>query len=417
MSDEEQDQATEYLEEVIRAGHVDTYFAPVQDHMTGLPAGYRLHFVDRENPQLRSGDTSRLRKLIRTSPLVGDFDASFRAIGLRAAERAGLPTHTRLFVPTEPASLALLEDRTDEPDRSVILLLDPAEVAKAPAMVLRSARQARALGWGIGLRSVGMTLESAMFLPLVNPSVVCLHRDLVDVDDDAYLGELNRLLQAHVERTGAVILAEGVDSDEHVDLVEAVGARFVTGPRYGDTVPDPEPLASPAEDPVANHHLESPGGNGTPFTIAQGRLRRDPVVLTFSQLRAQLRVMLDRAAALGRSTVVLGGLGEQQELSPQGLERLRDASRQCGFMAMFSGGFDELPVPGIRCAPLDSSDALRTEYTMIVLTSDFTGMVAAHTRPNRGSDGRVEYDVIITMDPDTVVESARGLLSRLRTAD
>ncbi|PMD04291.1 hypothetical protein CJ199_12920, partial [Brevibacterium paucivorans] len=87
--------------------------------------------------------------------------------------------------------------------------------------VLRSVRSARQLGWSIGISGVGLDLATTAYLPLVNPAVVALHPGVLKIEDKEHLAKLNMLLRAHVERTGAVVVAEGVDSEDDLIMVNA----------------------------------------------------------------------------------------------------------------------------------------------------------------------------------------------------
>lgn len=404
---------TEDLARLVRSGLIDTYFTPVVDLFTGDPGGYMIQHVSAELEDVGPAEAARLRRSVRQSPLVGDFDSSLRAAALRAAGSAGLPTHTRLFMTAEPESLALVEDRTDEPDRSVILQLDPERIRSSPAAVLRSMRQARSLGWGIGVKSIGADLSTTAFLPLINPSVVSLHEDVLRITDLDHLAELIRLLHAHTERTGAVILAEGVADDDDLEVVEAIGARFVTGPRYGRPAKDPDPVATPWEDPLADHFTRNLTVQGTPFSIANG-LKRDPLVMGEELLAAELASLQRRALSSGESTVVVGVFEEDEALdaaTEAAFTRLLDTA---GFTAVLSGGFDESPLVGARTGALDGSDPLRSERAVIVVGPDWSGLVAARRRADPGSDGRTLYSVHVTTERYTCVDAARSTMTRLR---
>ncbi|RAF25224.1 hypothetical protein DN545_31130, partial [Burkholderia multivorans] len=209
MKDEDLD-----LEELVRSGGIETRFAPVVDAFTFDTIGYQVLQAPVGDPALGHAESENLRRAMHASPMIGDLDASMRDTALRTAEGAGLPNSNRLFLHAEEESFATLEDRTTAPDRSVILQLDASRVSSSPASVLRSVRQARSMGWGVGMSSVGPDLRSTSFVPLVNPSVVGLHPDVLTVECNAQLAELNRLLHAHLERTGAVILAEGVTTED-----------------------------------------------------------------------------------------------------------------------------------------------------------------------------------------------------------
>ncbi|HJA59759.1 MULTISPECIES: EAL domain-containing protein [unclassified Brevibacterium] len=400
------------LEDLVRSGGIETYFTPVVDTLTFHRVGHQILQAPVGDPALGRAEAENLRRSIRTSSMIGDIDSSLRDTALRTAESAGLPKSNRLFLNAEADSFATLEDRTGEPDRSVILQLDANRVASSPASVLRSVRSARSLGWGVGMSAVGADLRSASFVPLVNPSVVGLHPDVLRIDCDSHLAELNRLLHAHLERTGAVILADGVETEDDLDRVRALGARFMTGPYFGEATKQPQPFSEPNEDALVSHYSRNLPALGTPYSISQG-LRREPLVMNRELLIAQIAALEERALASGTATITLGVFGDDESFSEatrRRYERIRDT---VGLTAMFSGGFDGPPIPGVRTGMVDASDPMRNEHGVVVVGPDWSGMVAASKRNDPGSDGQTVFDVYITTDRYTCVDAARSVLTRV----
>jgi hypothetical protein len=84
-----------------------------------------------------------------------------------------------------------------------------------------------------------------------------------------------------------------------------------------------------------------------------------------------------------------------------------------GLTAMFSGGFDGPPIPGVRTGLVDASDPIRNEHGVVVVGPDWSGMVAASKRNDPGSDGQTVFDVYITTDRYTCVDAARSVLTRV----
>lgn len=410
--------ASSEIEGLIRHGLINSYFAPVADVSSHETVGYTVIPAradgDAETHEQRAADFERLHAEVRATGMLGDFDSSLRLIGIRDAEAAGLGSATRLFMGAEPESLVTLEDRTDEPPRSVVLQLDPARIAASPATVLRSVRQARQLGWGIGMSSIGPDLRTAAFLPLVNPSVVSLHPDVLHMEDEAELAELIRLLRAHVERTDAVVIAEGVTTEADMRRVRAIGARYVTGPLIGEPTREPAPIEKLYDDPLAEHFTRNRLVQGTPYSICQS-LKCDPLVMDESLVGAELASLQRRALSGSRSIVIIGIYGEQEEVWEDTAERFAAIQRACGFSAMLSGGFDTAPVPGVRSGRIDQSDPLRNEYGLIVVGPDWSGMVAASRKKDPGPEGRVEFDVYITTDRYACVDAARAVLTRVNS--
>ena len=401
------------LERLVRSGLITTSFAPVVDLETDAVVAHRVFHTSAEVDSFEMEDFVAVRRAVRESPLAGDFDSSLRAIALREAQRLDLPANNRLLLTTEPQSLVTVEDRTGEPDRSAILHLHPERIAMAPAMTLRSVRQARSLGWGIGMSSIGMDLTTTAFLPLVNPSVVMLHRQVLQIEDAAHIAELVRLLHAHVERTDAIIIADGIETDADVHRARAMGARFGTGTRFGAPSRTPTPVDATREDPIAAHFTRNLPAQGTPFTIAQA-LRRDPMVMDADMLDAQLRSLEDRTLTAGRSAVVIGVFAGLDELPQTTIDRYTRIADSAGYTVMLSNGFDSPPVAAAWGGTVDTSDPLGEEYASIMVGPDWSGMTVAKRRPSPGPDGRTEFDVHVTTERYACVDAARSVMSRIR---
>ena len=401
------------LERLVRSGLITTSFAPVVDLETDAVVAHRVFHTSAEVDSFEMEDFVAVRRAVRESPLAGDFDSSMRAIALREAQRLELPANNRLLLTTEPQSLVTVEDRTGEPDRSAILHLHPERIAMAPAMTLRSVRQARSLGWGIGMSSIGMDLTTTAFLPLVNPSVVMLHRQVLQIEDAAHIAELVRLLHAHVERTDAIIIADGIETDADVHRARAMGARFGTGTRFGAPSRTPTPVDATREDPIAAHFTRNLPAQGTPFTIAQA-LRRDPMVMDADMLDAQLRSLEDRTLTAGRSAVVIGVFAGLDELPQTTIDRYTRIADSAGYTVMLSNGFDSPPVAAAWGGAVDTSDPLGEEYASIMVGPDWSGMTVAKRRPAPGPDGRTEFDVHVTTERYACVDAARSVMSRIR---
>ncbi|HJH12630.1 MAG TPA: EAL domain-containing protein [Brevibacterium ravenspurgense] len=398
------------LEELVRSGGVRSLFSPVVDVITGMDAGYRVrHSADTDATPISPQD---LRRAVRDSHMVGDIDSSIREQTLRDAEAAGLESHTRLFVNAEPESLVTLEDRTDR-DARIILQLDPLSIAAQPGSVLRSVRSARQLGWSMGISGVGLDLATTAYLPLVNPAVVALHPGVLKIEDKEHLAKLNMLLRAHVERTGAVVVAEGVDSEDDLIMVNALGARFATGELYAEPTEKPNPVTIPPEDALSGHYTRNKQIQGTPYSIALG-LQTDPLVVDYDFMIEHMVQLLQRASSAGSSALVVGVFGEEEKLPDKVEQVYRSVGRTAGLAAVLSGGFEESPMPSVRSGPVDHSDALRDEYAVIVVGPDWSSMVSAHRRNELGSDGRREFDLFITTERYTSVDAARSVLSRIR---
>ncbi len=136
-------------------------------------------------------------------------------------------------------------------------------------------------------------------------------------------------------------------TEDDLDRVRALGARFMSGPYFGRATREPTPVPPPAEDGLADHHSRNLPALGTPYSIAQG-LRREPLVMNRELLIAQIAALEERALASGAATIALGVFGEETTFSQATYDRYERIRDTVGLTAMFSGGFTTPPVPGVR---------------------------------------------------------------------
>ena len=114
----------------------------------------------------------------------------------------------------------------------------------------------RSLGWRVALDDVGAGWSSLSLLAAVRPDVVKLHKALVqELPDDGARTVLEAVTDlAH--QLGAVVVAEGIESERLAEEVTALGADLGQGWLFGRPVrpeppaPEPEGRWQPVERPV-----------------------------------------------------------------------------------------------------------------------------------------------------------------------
>jgi EAL domain-containing protein (putative c-di-GMP-specific phosphodiesterase class I) len=124
----------------------------------------------------------------------------------------------------------------------------------------------RSLGWRVALDDVGAGWSSLSLLAAVRPEVVKLDKALVqELPDDGARTVLKAVTDlAH--QLGAVVVAEGIETERLADEVTALGADMGQGWLFGRPV-RPEP---PAEEPEGRWQpVERPARRGTTEQAAQ----------------------------------------------------------------------------------------------------------------------------------------------------
>lgn len=396
--------AAEELERVIRSGLLSSVFEPVMDLRANARIGYRVLPAAEESA---FADAAQVRAALEVSPIIGDLDASLRFFALQHAAGSAIGDEATLFLQSEPESFVTLEEQ-DRAGRT-ILVINARKLADSPAMVLRNIRQARSLGWEIGMSQVGGTLASCAMLPMINPCVVVLDEDLLDSDDAEHLAEVAQLVKAHAERTGAVVLCSGVDTDEHEKTIRALGVDLACGARYGEPTREPHELPAPHADPFSSHTSRNIPLQVTPFTIASA-LDTDPLEMDPPMLRAMLSALERRAQGAGASTMLLASISDSGDV-PLNAARYSELAQLLGLVAVVTGE-GPVSVPAVRSGPLDASDPLRDETNVVVLGPDWAGMVAAK-RSHRSTEEETLYEVFVTADRYAVIDAARSVVSRI----
>ncbi|CAN5382640.1 hypothetical protein BH23ACT9_BH23ACT9_05000 [soil metagenome] len=178
--------------------------------------------------------------------------------------RSGLGGGLTLFVNVEPdvAATRAPDDlfftlKHAEQGLRVVLEVTERSLLSRPAELLHWLSWARDRWWGVALDDVGVTSESLALMPFVNPNVIKLDfrfvRQEVLTEDDWRVIDA---VHAQADRTGATVLAEGIENAAHAPAGPASWAR--PSDRAGTSAapssagalgpPNPQLLPLPAED-------------------------------------------------------------------------------------------------------------------------------------------------------------------------
>ena len=292
----------ESIHEVLRAGAVRSVFQPIVDLDTGAVVAYEALARGPQGP-LERPDV--LFSAARTAGCLAELDEACRVAAFRGGRDQGLLAPLALFVNVEPEVLdsAPLEDLLEiaagvDGALRVVLEITERALAARPAELLRTVERVRELGWGVALDDVGAEALSLAFMPLLRPDVVKLDLTLVQQRPGPAVAQIMNAVNAYAERSGALVLAEGIENAEHLAVARALGARLGQGWLFGRPVPHALPgpvgeLVLPPAPQVAGEHASV-----SPFSCLppDPALRRAP-----KSLLIELSKQLEREAMrLGR---------------------------------------------------------------------------------------------------------------------
>jgi EAL domain-containing protein (putative c-di-GMP-specific phosphodiesterase class I) len=343
----------------------------------------------------------------RRAGRVEELDSLCQRAAIEGLRGSRLPEGFQLFVNVEPGkSVAALTERNTGP-RLVSEITERA-LMNNPAELLRCVRQMRERGCGIALDDVGAVPDSLALLPFLAPDVIKLDVSLVQAWPNADQARILTAVAAYAERTGATILAEGIETDAHRHQALALGATLGQG--WFFSRPGPLTNYPPLHRPIPL--LDRPAGNvdGTPFELLDPRRVR---VGTKGLLLSISRHIEQQGSTLETPPLVLAAFQEVARFTPATAKRYTALAERCPLVVALGAGMTANPVPGVRGTDLGPRDQLRGEWTVVVVGTHYSGALIAKDLGDSGPDLERRYLFALTHDHDTVVSAARILLGRI----
>jgi EAL domain-containing protein (putative c-di-GMP-specific phosphodiesterase class I) len=411
------------LDAILASGAVRSLYQPIVAIDSGETIGYEALARGPEGSPLERPDL--LFAAARAAGRLGELDWACRAAAVRGALEGGLRPPHALFINVEPSTIA-----TPVPDAlaagreelHIVLELTERALTDRPADVLAAVPRLRELGYAIALDDVGVDPRSIALMPFLRPEVIKLDLRLVQATPTPALAAVVHAVSAEAERSGALLLAEGIETAEHEQTGRALGARFGQGWRYGRPARAvaSRAVASPA---VASRAVASPArlitprptddaGLPTPFEVV--RARHEPRAATKRLLLAISKQLEAQLLTRGESAVLLATFQEARHLTPATHARYERLARSAAFVGALGVGLPEEPVPGVRGADLHAAEPLRGEWNVVVIDPHFAAAFVARDLGDTGvDDWDRRFEFCLTYDRTLAVEAARAMMARV----
>lgn len=283
-----------------------------------------------------------------------------------------------------------------------------------PGALLRKVETLRSLGFMIALDDVGAHRDSLALLDIVAPDIVKLDMGLVQHQPDRIQARTVAAVMAHHERTGALILAEGIETDEHLEQAIAYGATMGQGYRFGrpgalDTAPDTSGV--PAwRSTVAPSVARSIFGMAAPGLTT--RVVRKRTLLELSR-------HIERLAETAESApIVLTTVQKHSNFNRETRQRYTTLAERSPLILVFGVGIPDDLTPRVRWVDIAADDPLSSEWTIVVLGPHTAAALIAQEQfpPDSAPtppDNDRRFEAAITFDRATVTRAARTLMTRL----
>ena len=223
-------------------------------------------------------------------------------------------------------------------------------------------------------------------------------------------GEILNGVWAYAESTGAVVLAEGIETGQHLQAARTMGASRAQGWYFGHPGPLPQ-----APFPVldAAKPLGLPARQVPVSPVELVRQHRTAKIGTKDMLLSVTRALEGQAFDLGQHAVVVAAFQDAQHFTEQSRQQYEQLGASTGLTVALGEGFSEAPVPGVRGATLAPDDPLREEWDIAVLGPHYAGALVARDLGDEGPDAQRRFEFVLTFDRELVVDIASSLISRL----
>jgi EAL domain-containing protein (putative c-di-GMP-specific phosphodiesterase class I) len=399
------------IAEVIRTDAVRTVFQPIVDLISGEVVA---HEALARGPEGSLQSPAAMFEAARSAGLLAELDRACLAASLRAAhDRFDAPSTVFVNVEPEVLDFSSVGELASAAGSGLQVVLEVTEraVAARPAELLGTVARVRELGWGVALDDVGAESASLAFMSLLLPDVVKLDLALIQGSPTRATAEVMHAVNAYAERTGAWVLAEGIETEEHLTAARAFGATLGQGWMYGRPAPAPAPT-SPAGLPLTRRDTPRPSGHTESLfdLLPPGtRVLRSP-----KRLLIELSKQLEREAArIGETCVLAAAFQHARHFTPTTQGRYRELAERTGFVCALGEGLPEEPLPGVRGATLHTDDPLLGEWDVTVLSPHFSTALLARDLGEDGPGMDHMFEYALTYERATVVEATRSLLARV----
>lgn len=405
------------LEEVISGSQVRCVYQPVVDLESGAVVAFEALARGPAGSELES--PTALFSTARAVDRVDELDWACRAAAVRGALDANLGSDIRLLVNVEPEVLgrrnfefpaelaALLSDAMDS--LAVVVEFTERAIAERPAELLTAADVARSVGFGVAIDDVGAIAGSLALMPVLRPDVVKLDLALVQQRATVEMAAVVNAVHAYAEETGTTVLAEGIETEAHVDRAVALGATLGQGWFFGR--------------PGAMPHTPRPPGSPVPLSAAPPRSRRTPFEICrdviplrhgdTSLLVAISRHLEHQAFSLTLPPVVVAAFQSVERFTGPTAVLYGELARGAALVAALGADMPERPTAGVRGAALAPDDTLSGEWAVCIVGAHFSAALVARELDVDGADHRT-YEFGLTHNRDLVVDATRSLLTRVQ---
>jgi EAL domain-containing protein (putative c-di-GMP-specific phosphodiesterase class I) len=400
---------------VIDGGEVQTLFQPVVHLPTLAVVGFEAFNRGPAGSSLESPIA-----MLGAARLVGrlaELDWLCRASAMKVAAAAGLNPSLSWFINVEPAGLQIecpdhLRPTLERARKQLRVVLEVVErdVDNLGTRLLQAADQARKDAWGVALDDVGANVASLALLPFLQPDVIKLDMAVIGEELTAESAEVAAAVHAYVERTDAVVVAEGIETAAQEQLAKLLGAAYGQGYLYGRPGPLPRSVPVP-RSPIPLRQRPEPVDGATPFDVLSAM---------YPTRRADAHELTQLLGLLRRHCLQAPDAGVMLCLHPTHDSYRENATideaiaqKNALTVALVPGLRARRSVPRYHVAPVHAHGRLLGESALIAANPHYTGALVTRVvrgQPPSSPGGSRPVDYVFTYDRQAVMAASRAFM-------
>ena len=387
-----------------------TVFQPIVDLASGETVGFEALVRGPEGSRL--GSAGSLLAAAYRSERIAEFDWAARASACRAALAAGLDGDQLLFMNVEPLALESQCPADLWPDIEtafarfrLIMEVTERSLDHDPGILLDGLDRYRQRVAGLAVDDVGAEPATLAMMPLIAPAVIKLDVTVTQARTASELADTLDIVYEEAERTGATILAEGIENQDQRSLVRSLGITYGQGRFLGAPAPLPNHLGRPRRRVEIN--ANTPPSVGSPIEALHGHLTGRASADLLDPLCRRIESAIEQTPV---PALLISHFPDPRMFGPQEQQRYQRLAHRGATTAVLGPGIPAEPGGGVRGVGLRQEGSIADEWAVVALNPTSAGaMLARATR----DDDHPGFDFGITHDTERVIAAARCLFRRL----
>lgn len=403
---------------IVATGGVRSVYQPIVDLASGVPVGFEALARGPEGSSYEM--PAQLFPAAAKAGLGPQLEQACVRAAFEGAAAANLGAGVALFVNLEPGlletgeidQLLRLSEIVDE-GIPVFIELTERELINNPMLLFRAVDRMRNKGIRIALDDVGADVASLALLPFLDPEVIKLDLSLIHAHPRAEIAEIVHAVNAESERTGALILAEGIENQGHAQRARALGATLGQGWLFGRPGPLNPRIAGPREKgfEIRDHRAFE----ATPYEVVSAE--RETRIGDKRLLLALSLELEAHAEGNGASTVLLATFQRSEFFTPRVAGRYTPLAHALPLVGALAAGPNPQLSPGVRWRDLPHGDPLIGEWDVSVIAPHFAAAFVARDLGDECADMDRRFEFVITYERGLAIRAARSMMRRLALPD